>query len=75
MDNSHNEMMIRQEAMSTEFMKQTFIAVAELKPTLSKDGDAWCYLLGDDVQSGIAGFGKTPHQAMIDFNKEFGCLG
>lgn len=74
-DNSHNEQMIKQEKMNTEFMRQTFIAVSELKPTLAKDGDQWCYLLGENLQSGIAGFGDTPYLAMVDFNKSFGCLG
>ena len=30
---------------------------------LSKDGDQWCCLLGDNLQDGIAGFGKSPADA------------
>jgi len=41
------------------------------KPTLSADGDMWCALLGEDLQSGIAGFGKTPAEAMIAFDQAF----
>lgn len=33
-----------------------------------KDGGQWCVLYGDDLQSGIAGFGDTPSLAMLNFN-------
>lgn len=39
------------------------------KPRLSIDGDQWCALYGDDLQSGVAGFGKSPEEAMWDFDK------
>ncbi|MCH8821317.1 hypothetical protein IID23_02215 [Patescibacteria group bacterium] len=38
---------------------------------LQKDGNQWCVLLGDDIQSGICGFGETPKKAIWDFNKSF----
>ena len=41
------------------------------KPKLSIDGDQWCALYGDDLQSGVAGFGDSPHEAMLDFDKEW----
>ena len=44
---------------------------AMLKPTLLLDGNMWCYLLGDNLQVGIAGFGETPFLAIIDWNKAF----
>lgn len=34
-----------------------------------KDGDKWCVLLGANLQEGIAGFGETPEEAIIDFEK------
>lgn len=33
------------------------------------DGDSWCVLYGEDIQSGVAGFGDTPDDAMHDFDK------
>lgn len=42
-----------------------------LKPTISIDGDMWCVLYGDDLQSGVAGFGKTPERASYDFDKNW----
>ena len=41
------------------------------RPTLSADGSMWCALLGDDLMSGIAGFGETPALAMEAFDKAF----
>lgn len=33
------------------------------------DGNQFCILLGEDLQSGICGFGKTKKEALIDFLK------
>lgn len=42
-----------------------------LKPTFSKDGNQFCYLYGENLQVGIAGFGSTVYEAMSDFCKAF----
>lgn len=42
-----------------------------LKPKVFMDGDKWCVLYGDNLQDGVAGFGNTPHDAVIDFNQAF----
>lgn len=31
---------------------------------VSKDGDSWCALVGEDLQSGVAAFGPTPPSAV-----------
>jgi len=41
-----------------------------LKTTLQKDGNRWCALYGNDLQSGIAGFGDSPHEAILNWVKE-----
>jgi hypothetical protein len=33
-----------------------------------KDGNMWCVLHGDDLQSGITGFGENPYLAMAAFD-------
>lgn len=38
-----------------------------LKPRLFVDGDMWCALYGENLQEGIAGFGKTPAKALFEF--------
>lgn len=47
---------------------------AVLRPTIKPDGDQWCVLYGDNPQEGVAGFGKSPYQAVIDFNKAWHSL-
>lgn len=42
---------------------------AVFKPTLTKDGNQWCALYGEDLMSGIAGFGDSPAAAMAVFDK------
>lgn len=38
------------------------------RPKLFIDGDQWCALYGDNLQEGVAGFGKTPAAAMQAFD-------
>jgi hypothetical protein len=42
-----------------------------LKPSVSIDGNQYCVLLGKDLHDGIAGFGNTIHDAILDFNNQF----
>ena len=42
-----------------------------LRPTMSLNGHIWCALYGDDLQSGVAGFGDTPEKAALDFDREW----
>ena len=61
---------------AVEAVKQDFLNVAYeqarpsaiFRPKLAIDGNQWCALYGDDLQSGIAGFGDTPDKAMSDFD-------
>ena len=38
------------------------------KPTLTKDGDKYCFLLGADLMQGVSGFGETPAKAAEAFD-------
>lgn len=44
---------------------------AIFKPRLSIDGDQWCALYGENLQDGVAGFGKSPGDAMHDFDRNW----
>ena len=48
---------------------QELNAVSTLGLTPFKDGNEWCVLWGQDMQSGIVGFGSTPMKAINAFNK------
>jgi hypothetical protein len=41
------------------------------KPKLYIDGNMWCALFGENIQDGVAGFGKSPEEAMADFDKKW----
>lgn len=41
------------------------------RPRLFPDGNAWCALYGDDLMTGVAGFGATPEEAMRVFDREW----
>lgn len=41
------------------------------KPTIYIDGNMWCTLYGSNLQDGIAGFGKTPHEAFANFDSNY----
>ncbi len=42
---------------------------AALDPTVFKDGNSYCCLLGSDPQSGVFGCGATPEEAIKDWEK------
>lgn len=39
------------------------------KPKVFMDGDYWCALYGENIQEGVAGFGKSPSEATEAFDK------
>lgn len=43
--------------------------VVVYKPELSKDGDQWCFLFGQNLVEGVVGFGDTPALAAEAFDK------
>lgn len=45
--------------------------ISMLKPKFGIDGNQFYFLLGDDVQSGLAGFGETAADAAYDFWKNW----
>ena len=45
--------------------------VSQLGLSPAKDGDKWFFLWGEDLQNGVAGFGDTVHDAVLDFNRNY----
>jgi|SRR3990172_1780501 len=43
----------------------------ELKIVPKLDGNKWCALYGENLQEGIAGFGDSPDESMLNFDKEW----
>ncbi|MET3790694.1 hypothetical protein [Aquamicrobium terrae] len=42
-----------------------------MRPRSFPDGNMWCALYGENLQEGVAGFGKTPERAVADFDKNW----
>ena len=61
-----------QSAMINEYTNSIYNLINTLRCKILKDGEHWCCLYGENLQEGIAGFGKTPHESVMNFAKEFG---
>ncbi|HDY88356.1 MAG TPA: hypothetical protein ENH82_09635 [bacterium] len=53
-----------------EFERATFLNRPSVMLNLTPypDGKAWCVLYGNDIMSGVCGFGDTPNKAMHAFD-------
>lgn len=58
-------------AMNALVTEQEYKLVQMLRPKITKDGNQWCVLYGENLQDGVCGFGDTPYLAILDFNKSF----
>jgi len=68
---THYQEIQHQSIMNVLVEKEEMNLFATLNPKISKDGDRWCVLLGEDVITGVCGFGDTPYKAILDFNRSF----
>lgn len=62
-----NQMIANAQDLAFEAMQRRRISFI-FRPALSLDGDQWCALFGDNLQNGVAGFGKSPDLAYKDFD-------
>ena len=51
--------------------KEEFRLFETLKPKICRDGNQWCVLYGEDLQSGICGFGDTPMDAIGNWESQW----
>lgn len=66
----HNEILHR-EKLYLIIEEQEYLLFSMLKPKIQQDGNQWCVLYGDDLMTGIAGFGDTPYLAILDWNRKW----
>jgi len=66
-----NEVQRMDRILADEKIYQETRPHAIYKPKLYKDGNEWCALLGDNIQEGVCGFGKSPKLAFEEFDKNF----
>ena len=67
----HFDVMEHQSKMNVLVENEEMNLFSILKPKISIDGNQYCVLYGDDLQSGVSGFGDTLMLAIYDFNKNF----
>jgi hypothetical protein len=60
---------IQQSKLSAAIEAEEMNLFSILKPKIFIHDGQWCVLYGDDIQSGICGFGISPEKAVWDFNK------
>ena len=65
-DISHARAILQEQIISVgyELMRPSVV----YRPILSLDGDQWCALLGENLQTGLAAFGESPDAAMRAFD-------
>lgn len=68
---NHYQSIQHQEKLNLLITEQELMLVKTYNLTPFKDGNQWCVLLGKDLATGIAGFGETPYNSILDFNKNF----
>lgn len=54
--------------METESISRRQFWAVVLGLPIKQDGDQFCILWGENLQTGVAGFGKTPVEAMYAFD-------
>lgn len=68
---SNNKLEAHQTQQAFDIERLEYNLVAMLKPTLSIDGNQYCFLWGPNQMEGVSGFGNSPYLAMLDFNKSW----
>lgn len=68
---NNRETLLHQQRMELAIVEAELVFVKAYGLVPFKDGNQWCVLLGSNLQEGIAGFGNTPQQAIVAFNKAF----
>jgi len=63
----HNEVMLHNEKICNEGELHIYNKFKALDLKLEKDGNQFCVLFGENLQEGIAGFGDTPHSAILEW--------
>ena len=67
MDEQHYKMEAASCASQTEQEKADFSMIVMLGLKPRRDGNMWCFLWGDNLQEGVAGFGPTVKSAAQSF--------
>jgi hypothetical protein len=65
------DMRIKTVDLENELAEKMLLPSMMLKPKIFIDGNKWCALFGENLQSGVAGFGDSPQAAYDAFDKSW----
>lgn len=65
----YQEYLCWEEKIKTAMFGRDMLIFHNLNPKFSRDGNQYCFLYGENLHDGIAGFGDTVEQAMLNFIK------
>ena len=65
-----NELMRREQELCDMHEFHALRVAKELCGTSKKDGNQWCFLYGENLQEGVAGFGNSIIQSALNFLEE-----
>lgn len=65
-----NQDLLQNEQLCNEGEVHIYKMFKALNATLQRDGNQWCALFGEDLQVGVAGFGDSPHEAILGWGIE-----
>ena len=63
----HNDLMLHNERVCNEHEQHVYAIFNILKPMWTKDGNSWVVLYGENLQVGVAGFGDSLHEAVMNW--------
>ena len=63
----NSERLEHEAKMAREYEGIIWETISALKPVFSRDGNQFCFLFGENLQEGIAGFGDTTWLAAENF--------
>lgn len=67
----NDERFVHEARMNLIYDETVIMLVQRLGAKITKDGNMYCCLYGENIQDGICGFGPNPYAAALDFRKEF----
>lgn len=67
--NGISEQVIADLAIQNLDTEREYKLFSMLRPSITIDGNQWCVLYGENLQDGVAGFGDSPHDAVMAFNQ------
>jgi len=56
---------------SKALYEQVMLLIRSVRPAFGRDGDMYFFLVGGNLQEGVAGFGKSGWEAALNFYKDF----